>query len=155
MSLSNLQNELDWELLFCPSGVSNFTHRVVGQDVTWFMQNKEAILTMKVKYHSVGSRCNHWASGSSHHLYFHITNYLENLNLYELTNIMPSVRSHLPHNVLSCSDVIGYAMSSMTKSWLSLSLFLLPIVPLYHYATSPLSYTPSRDGKQFPGGVKF
>lgn len=33
--------------------------RVAGQEVTLFIQDKEATLGMKVKYHSLASRCNH------------------------------------------------------------------------------------------------
>ena len=48
----------------------------------------EATLGMKVKYHSPDSRCNHLPFRSTYHLYVHVTDYLENLNIVELTKRM-------------------------------------------------------------------
>lgn len=93
---------------------------------------------MKVKDHSVGSRCNPWPFGSIHRLHFYVTDYLENLNLVELTNIMWSVRSHFSHTVTLWSDVTGYALSRMTNSWSSLPLFLLSTAHLFHCVPSPI-----------------
>lgn len=73
---------------FCCSGINNFIQKVSGKEITLFVQDKDASLVLKVKYHRIGSRCNHWPFRSIHHLHLHVTDYLGNLNLIELTHII-------------------------------------------------------------------
>lgn len=132
MSLSNLQNRLDWELLFCPSDISNFIQRLAGQKIILFFkikgnlrfegeipQCRYQMSSLTLWVHSPFALACNWRLGK----YQPCWTYKYNV----------SVRRHFDHNALLWSDVTG---------WWSLHhphlIFFSPQF-LSHYMPSPLS----------------
>lgn len=82
---------------------------------------------------------------SIHHLHLHVTDYLENLILVELTDIMELVRSHFPHYALLWSDLTGYALRRMTMSCSCPSILLLSMVPLIIASSTIRCFFPEKE----------